>query len=178
MLRKSQALIIVYKDTILLLKRKHPYGISDNLNLCFSRVYAKAEKRDIFSYTCGINAHFEDRYDFPKGRGHLFEDALNEVKEETGYIINSDNILEEIKNYSRVCYTGLDNNNYVIELHVVVLKELPPKCRRGELHLFYPVWVNINEACNIYENKNDERCKSNNYYDILKNLKYDVQSAR
>lgn len=172
---KSQALIIIYEDKLLLLKRKHPYGISDNLNLAFQRTYAEKEKRNIILYTCGKTNNFEDQFDFPKGRGDLFDDALKEVKEETGYIVKLDNVLKRFKNYARITYTGLDKKKYTIEIHVVVLNAMPPKTRRGEVHLFYPWWVNIDEACTYFDNDYDERLKSDKYSNILKNLKDDIE---
>jgi 8-oxo-dGTP pyrophosphatase MutT (NUDIX family) len=113
---------------------------------------------------------FEDQYDFPRGRGKTFKQALREVEEETGYRIQPDIIFDKKENYSDIIYTGLDSKQYRIVFHVVFLSKSPTKKGRGEIQAFKYKWYPLQDALSLADNLKDNRNKFSKYFDILKNL--------
>lgn len=169
----SQATILILNREVLILERKQPYGLADNvISFRHRKNFTLKEREDIVKYLCGNVPTFEDKYDFPKGRGSTFKHALKEVEEETGYKIQYDNIIHKILYYKTVSYEGLDEKKYKIELHLVFLKDKPKKTRTGEIRMFKCKWMNLNDAIKLFK-KNvqyDERSKTYEYFNLLKNV--------
>lgn len=170
----SQAIIAVFNKKVLILKRKHPYAVTDNIIYprLKRKLLKKREKKDIVNYYCGRLITFEDQYDFPKGRGNSFQEAIKEVKEETGYDITDAIISHKLENYYSVTYTGFDDKKYNIVMHVIFLSKLPNKTRTGEVRNYYIRWKDLNEMISLVNSlkDHDSRNKFTEYLKILKNI--------
>lgn len=169
-IKKSHVLIAVVDDKVLIIKRRAPYSISDMMmNRKTSRTVSNLERQDVLSYFCGKCGSFEDMIDFPKGRGSGIADALRECHEETGYVIQQENIIEIFKDTPSYSYVGYDGKKYGLIVHVIFLKKLPRMHKKGE-NLFVSMWWSITKLLHYFGNTQDNRGKSNFYETILKEI--------
>lgn len=171
-MKKSQGLIFICEDRVMILRRKQPYAIYDNYFKINVRRCNQLERKDIYDYLTGRSFAFEDMYDFPKGRGSGITDAMREFREETGfdpYSVSDGEVCEDVASFK---YVGYDSKQYVTVLHSFISKDVPKKVGRGENDIYIPVWINVKELLTIFDRLtvSDERGKYRRYATIMREI--------
>lgn len=171
-MRKSQGLIFICQDRVMVLNRNLPYFVHDNFFKVCIRPCNQLEKEDIYEFLCGLKPHFEDQFDFPKGRGESYGDAVREFTEETGLDASSVKVVRSREDVGRVEYKGYDNRMYLTVLHLLISKDPPPRICKGEHRYYTPKWIPLEESISLFETLStyDTRDKYKTYADILRDI--------